>query len=275
MAKKYTADTFEGAVTGTASGNVAKTGDTMTGTLNINRSGSGQLSCNNNRAIFGTHYTSTDVWLYANNNGDDIYLGGGIGGLQNDVLVEQGYIYTSQGLRVGGTGAANELGDYEEGTYNFSMYESSGTNYAGNTTNFGSQYNNESTYTKIGDVVHVFLRIKFNAHPSAWTTSSNSIYLNNLPFVPIAGTLGGNFGFGWNSELTSTQEGRFWGNSGHLGMSYTNFLNAVQLSPQGRYNSGFYSYWGYGSTLIASDFPGNDPGGSNYLTGQFTYRTNS
>ena len=33
MGKKYTADTFEGAVTGTASGNVAKTGDTMTGTL--------------------------------------------------------------------------------------------------------------------------------------------------------------------------------------------------------------------------------------------------
>jgi hypothetical protein len=35
MAKKYTADTFEGAVTGTASGNVAKTGDTMTGNLTI------------------------------------------------------------------------------------------------------------------------------------------------------------------------------------------------------------------------------------------------
>ena len=38
MAKKYTADTFEGAVTGTASGNVAKTGDTMTGDLNITKS---------------------------------------------------------------------------------------------------------------------------------------------------------------------------------------------------------------------------------------------
>lgn len=35
MAKKYTADTFEGAVTGTASGNVAKAGDTMTGNLAI------------------------------------------------------------------------------------------------------------------------------------------------------------------------------------------------------------------------------------------------
>ena len=33
MGKKYTADDFVGAVTGTASGNVAKTGDTMTGTL--------------------------------------------------------------------------------------------------------------------------------------------------------------------------------------------------------------------------------------------------
>ena len=33
MGKKYTADDFVGAVTGTASGNVAKAGDTMTGTL--------------------------------------------------------------------------------------------------------------------------------------------------------------------------------------------------------------------------------------------------
>jgi hypothetical protein len=38
MGKKYTADTFEGAVTGTASGNVAKTGDTMTGNLTISKS---------------------------------------------------------------------------------------------------------------------------------------------------------------------------------------------------------------------------------------------
>lgn len=39
MGKKYTADTFEGAVTGTASGNVAKTGDTMTGALTNSTSG--------------------------------------------------------------------------------------------------------------------------------------------------------------------------------------------------------------------------------------------
>lgn len=38
MGKKYTADTFEGAVTGTASGNVAKTGDTMSGNLTISKS---------------------------------------------------------------------------------------------------------------------------------------------------------------------------------------------------------------------------------------------
>ena len=88
MAKKYTADTFEGAVTGTASGNVAKAGDTMTGTLFINTNGSGQIKANN-RAVFGTHYTNTDVWIYGG-TGDTILLGGGIGGIQNDVNVGNG-----------------------------------------------------------------------------------------------------------------------------------------------------------------------------------------
>jgi hypothetical protein len=37
MAKKYTADTFEGDVTGSASENVLKAGDTMTGNLNITK----------------------------------------------------------------------------------------------------------------------------------------------------------------------------------------------------------------------------------------------
>lgn len=253
-------------------GKVSKAGDTMTNNLFINSGNTGQLTVNN-RAKFGTHYTQTDVWIYSN-NGDNILLGGGIASAQNNVRVENGSIYTSQGLYVGGTGTANLLDDYEEGTYNFAM-QTATTVYSGNTTNFGSQYNNESTYTKIGSVVHVFLRVKFNAHPSAWSSTSSSIFLTNLPFLPVSGTLGGNFGFSWNAELTSTEEGRFYGNSGHLGQPYTVTNGWVYLSPQGRYNSGYYSYWGYNSSLRADDFPGNDPGGSNYLTGQFTYTTNS
>ena len=185
-----------------------------------------------------------------------------------------GSIEVSDGIYIGGTAASNKLDDYEEGTYNFAMQTSS-TVYSGNTGNFGSQYDNQSTYTKIGPVVHVFLRVKFNAHPYDWSFTSASIYLTNLPFSPVAGTLGGNFGFSWNSDLTSTEEARFYGNSGHLGQPYTTTNGWVYLSPQGRYNSGYYSYWGYASSLRANDFPGNDPAGSNYLTGQFTYTTNS
>ena len=74
---------------------VAVTGDTMTGTLNINKSGSSQIAVNN-RAYFGTHYTSTDVWIYGG-PGDNIYLGGGIGNIQNDVYVGNGDLIVSNG----------------------------------------------------------------------------------------------------------------------------------------------------------------------------------
>lgn len=50
MAKKYTADTFEGAVTGTASGNVAKTGDTMTGNLTVDTTG-GKVTLGGSSAV--------------------------------------------------------------------------------------------------------------------------------------------------------------------------------------------------------------------------------
>ena len=52
MGKKYTADDFVGAVTGTASGNVAKTGDTMTGTL-TNTATSTTTRINNTNAQTG------------------------------------------------------------------------------------------------------------------------------------------------------------------------------------------------------------------------------
>ena len=89
MAKKYTADTFEGALTGTASGNVAKTGDTMTG---------------------------------------DLTMG-------------------SNSIFIGGTGTANELDDYEEGTWTPSFY---------NTSGIGISYNTQSAeYIKVGRIVHI------------------------------------------------------------------------------------------------------------------------
>lgn len=87
---------------------VAVTGDTMTGQLNINKSGSSQIAVNN-RAYFGTHYTSTDVWIYGG-PGDNIYLGGGIGNIQNDVHVGNGDLIVSNGdVGIGTTGPQEKL----------------------------------------------------------------------------------------------------------------------------------------------------------------------
>jgi len=57
-------------------------------------------------------------------------------------------LYLSGGVYLGGTGAANHLDDYEEGTWTASFYTSTG----GGGTLLGTK---TATYTKIGRLVHV------------------------------------------------------------------------------------------------------------------------
>lgn len=88
---------------------VAVTGDTMTGTLFNNKSGSGQININNGNAVFGTHYTSQDVYMYAA-TGRFILLGGGTGSIQNDVIVGNGDLIVSNGdVGIGTTSPAYKL----------------------------------------------------------------------------------------------------------------------------------------------------------------------
>ena len=61
-----------------------------------------------------------------------------------------GSIEVSDGVYIGGTAAANKLDDYEEGTYTPSI-TATGTDTSGFTSN--------GYYTKIGDIVHVEMRI--------------------------------------------------------------------------------------------------------------------
>lgn len=286
MAKKYTADTFEGAVTGTASGNVAKTGDTMTGDLTIQKS-TPVLELNSNsiypygRIEFaGSSTQPFEIVGQSNPGGTSLALRGKPSSTMltayelKHSLGSSVYNYFPAPLRIGADASANALDDYEEGIYNISWRHIS-TDYAATTANFGSQVLNECKYVKIGRVVHIFIRFKFNAHPSAWASSSASIFLNNLPFTPIQGTVGGNFSFTWNSDLSSTEQVLWYGGGGHFGQSYTTNSDLIQLSPQGRYTSGYYSYWGDFWSLQANDFPGNDPTGNNKMVGQITYYTNS
>jgi hypothetical protein len=262
MAKKYTADTFEGAVTGTASGNVAKTGDTMTGQLYINTSGSSQLRCNNNRAVFGTHYTNTDVWIYANNNGDSIYLGGGIGSIQNDVKVQNGYIYTSQGLRVGGIGTSNELDDYEEGIFNLEWAYGvfGGISYY-DLSDFGGNKSETSTYVKVGRHVTVTSVFRYGSLPTAWSQSSGVVYLK-LPFTV-------NLGYYANGTYSAFPGS---GAAGSPSLFPTNYSSGFSLL--GLHKSGLGSF-GTFQTLTVGDMPGIGPSGYAEFKISFSFYTTS
>ena len=73
----------------------------------------------------------------------------------------------SGGVYLGGTGSANKLDDYEEGTW--TALDNSG---AGMTLN-----DNTPSYTKIGRLVYIFAYITF---PS--TSSNSAVSISGLPF---------------------------------------------------------------------------------------------
>ena len=182
---------------------------------------------------------------------------------------------TATGLFIGGTGAANELDDYEEGTYNLKWSLGGSATYDGNTQNFGSLYQNTSKYVKIGRVVHIFLKFEFNSHPSNWASSGSYVYLTNLPFTPLSGSVGGNFSMQWNSDISSSEQIKDYGGAGHFGHNGSISTSLIQLGVSGRYSFGYYSGWSNSGSLLANDFPGASPGGANAMVGHIMYYTNS
>ena len=85
---------------------------------------------------------------------------------------EDGDVYTAGGINVGGTGTANKLDDYEEGTFSPGLIESGGGLGANLTTAVGQ-------YTKVGILVTFALRINGNARNS----TGNQVYITGLPFT--------------------------------------------------------------------------------------------
>jgi len=93
-------------------------------------------------------------------------------------------LYLSGGLKVGGTGTANTLDDYEEGTFT-PNFIGSGDNYgATHTFRFGQ-------YTKIGDTVYFTLRCA----SSSVNSTSDQVYISGLPFAANYGNSGISDGF--------------------------------------------------------------------------------
>ena len=86
-------------------------------------------------------------------------------------------LYLSGGVYLGGTGSANKLDDYEEGTF---------TPYYGQGVNSPVYTNTQGSYTKIGDLVTFTLRIQL----TSGTGNSSQLEINGLPFTSAGGPPG-------------------------------------------------------------------------------------
>jgi hypothetical protein len=82
-------------------------------------------------------------------------------------------LYLSGGVYLGGTGAANKLDDYEEGTFTAYIVDINGSPQSG--YSYGSQ---GGSYTKIGNIVSVRIVLGTNVSVS----NGDSVYFN-LPFA--------------------------------------------------------------------------------------------
>ena len=85
-------------------------------------------------------------------------------------LTSSGLITASSGVAIGGTGAANTLDDYEEGTFTPTLTPGGGSYNGLTLTGF---------YRKIGSVVHVIMRLNITASGDA----SGSMTVGGLPFT--------------------------------------------------------------------------------------------
>ncbi len=105
-------------------------------------------------------------------------------------------LYLSGGVYLGGTGSANKLDDYEEGTFTPNL-GGSGSN---PTATYSQQY---GYYTKVGRMVYISLRVR----ASAYSGGSGNLQIYGLPFTPNTAAqhnIGGTFVSGphWGASKT-------------------------------------------------------------------------
>jgi hypothetical protein len=138
---------------------------TIVGSIGVQAS---QITIGNGSAGLRFHGTNADIYPWnmstnaINNGGIDL---GSAGGRFKD-------LYLSGGVYLGGTGSANKLDDYEEGTFTPTLV------YSG--TNTPTVNSALGTYTKIGQVVHVQIYFQWDENGSTGNLKAGA-----LPFTSL------------------------------------------------------------------------------------------
>ena len=159
-------------------------------------------------------------------------------------ITSAGLITASGSVAIGGTGSANTLDDYEEGTFTPVLaYATGGTT--------GIAYNNQiGRYTKIGRVVSIYYRIALSNKGSG----TGNAYISGLPFT-VANVTQYPAAYGLHHDV----------NSG-FGNSVANILPVSQL-----FNNTTTIYW-YNpdsTTAITHDYFNNNT----TINGNVVYET--
>ena len=257
------------------------TGGTLTGNLTIQKSN--PVFELNSNSIFpygriefaGIGQHPFEIVGQSNPGGTSLALRAESSGTMADAFVVKQlsgsvYNYAPKPIRIGADATANELDDYEEGTYNPEFYLGTGS------TAYGSgdftTWTNNSKYVKVGRQVTLFISLTYNGTPSAITSSTNRLNLGNIPFSLAYGeVIGGTYQFGY---LKSTVPSTYGYNSVlKPAFNSTTIWDGKIGFTKLEYNAGISLWVNYG--LKGNEFPASGPFGSpNTLGGIVTYYTN-
>jgi len=142
-------------------------------------------------------------------------------------------LYLSGGAYLGGTGAANKLSDYEEGTWTPIFYS------GGTSISYIEQY---GRYTKIGRSVQAEFYLR-----GTITGNGNQLEIGGLPFTIASGTFARGWGGVGYESVIGTNSPQFYGtnNSNHFSLYYngdSSYALANGTTASNQYLIGMFIY---------------------------------
>jgi hypothetical protein len=156
------------------------------------------LFISGNSTHVGLMFDSTHIWPYKNGNFVDATV---------DLGVSSGRfkdLYLSGGVYLGGTGSANKLDDYEEGTW--TPVFSPATAFTSITYDVATG----GSYTKVGNVVH----IRGAVRTDAINGGSGTVRIGGLPFTSSSVAPLGTFSIGYLNNFSGDSPGGIYINGG-------------------------------------------------------------
>jgi hypothetical protein len=201
------------------------------------------------------HGGGTDVGIYFGSNNLYPYRQAGL----NDATIDLGQgskrfkdLYLSGGVYLGGTGSANKLDDYEEGTWSPSVEFAS----VGSTATTASSVYTTGGYVKIGKAV----TIELNISGIVFGNGTGNVKLTGLPFTPSG---------------VPAVPGKATASSGHLVSANTasGYLTILKFYGVSTYNL----MWATGTGTSFSHITNVNAAAiaPDSINGSFTYYTNS